>query len=57
MVFGLFFPMSKRAMVYIVDTVRSDQMPTLTALYNAERNSKYAHCTQLLCDVSCSSLL
>ena len=44
-------------MVYIVDTVRSDQMPTLTALYNAERNSKYAHCTQLLCDVICSSLL
>lgn len=40
MVFGLFFPMSKRAVVYIVDTVRSDQMPTLTALFNAERNSK-----------------
>lgn len=41
MVFGLFFPMSKRAVVYVVDTVRSDQMPTLTALFNAERNSKY----------------
>ncbi|XP_069115944.1 LOW QUALITY PROTEIN: DNA polymerase epsilon catalytic subunit A-like [Argopecten irradians] len=38
--FGLFFPMSKKATVFVVDTVRSDQMPNLSALYNGERNSK-----------------
>lgn len=48
MVFGLFFPMSKRAVVYVVDTVRSDQMPTLTALFNAERNSKYKNYSYLI---------
>lgn len=48
MVFGLFFPLSKRAVVYIVDTVRSDQMPTLTALFNAERNSKYKNYSYLI---------
>ncbi|KAK3107356.1 hypothetical protein FSP39_012618, partial [Pinctada imbricata] len=40
--FGLFFPMSKKATVFVVDTVRSDQMPSLVALFNAERNAKMA---------------
>ncbi|KAL5019575.1 hypothetical protein ScPMuIL_002467 [Solemya velum] len=40
MMFGLFFPMSKKATLFVVDTVRSDQMPNLTALYNGERNNK-----------------
>lgn len=40
MIFGLFFPMSKKCTVFAVDTVRSDQMPNLPALYNAERNSR-----------------
>ncbi|XP_076438241.1 DNA polymerase epsilon catalytic subunit A-like [Babylonia areolata] len=40
MLLGLFFPVSKRATVFVVDTVRSDQMPNLQALFNAERNTK-----------------
>ncbi|KAK7499885.1 hypothetical protein BaRGS_00008976, partial [Batillaria attramentaria] len=40
MMIGLFFPMSKRATVFVVDTVRSDQMPNLQALFNGERNAK-----------------
>lgn len=39
-IYGLFFPMSKKATVFVVDTVRSDQLPNLSALYNAERNNK-----------------
>ncbi|ESO90687.1 hypothetical protein LOTGIDRAFT_217825 [Lottia gigantea] len=38
--YGLFLPMSKKGTVFVVDTVRSDQMPNITALYNAERNNK-----------------
>ena len=41
MIFGLFFPMSKKCNVFVVDTVRSDQLPNLPALYNAERNSRF----------------
>ncbi|XP_013399576.1 DNA polymerase epsilon catalytic subunit A [Lingula anatina] len=40
MIFGLFFPMSKKGSVFVVDTVRSNQMPNMTALFNAERNNK-----------------
>ncbi|XP_070201892.1 DNA polymerase epsilon catalytic subunit A-like [Littorina saxatilis] len=40
MLLGVFFPMSKRGTVFVVDTVRSDQMPNLQALFNAERNTK-----------------
>ena len=38
--YGLFFPMAQRGTVFVVDTVRSDQMPNLTAMFNAERNNK-----------------
>ncbi|XP_048254478.1 DNA polymerase epsilon catalytic subunit A-like isoform X1 [Haliotis rufescens] len=40
MMFGLFFPGSKKGTIFVVDTVRSDQMPNVGALYNAERNAK-----------------
>ncbi|CAG2199328.1 POLE [Mytilus edulis] len=40
MIFGLFSPMSKKCNMFVVDTVRSDQLPNLPALYNAERNSR-----------------
>ncbi|CAH1796227.1 unnamed protein product [Owenia fusiformis] len=40
MMFGLFFPMSKKASVFVVDTVRTNQMPNMNALYNAEHNLK-----------------
>ncbi|KAL8598378.1 hypothetical protein ACOMHN_032655 [Nucella lapillus] len=40
MLVGVFFPVSKRGTVFVVDTVRSDQMPNLQALFNAERNTK-----------------
>lgn len=38
--YGLFLPMSKKGTIFVVDTVRSDQMPNLTAMFNAERNVK-----------------
>ncbi|KAK3581719.1 hypothetical protein CHS0354_015350 [Potamilus streckersoni] len=40
MIFGVFFPMSKKGTVFVVDTVRSDQMPNLNSIFNAERNAK-----------------
>ena len=40
MMYGLFLPMSKKGVIFVVDTVRSDQMPNLNALFNAERNVK-----------------
>ncbi len=36
---GLFIPGTKRAAVYVVDTVRSNQLPSLPSLYNAERSA------------------
>ena len=39
-IYGLFFPMWRKCVVYVVDTVRTDQMPNLNAMYNAERNNK-----------------
>jgi len=39
--YGLFFPTSKKAAVYIVDTVRTNQMPNMTNLYNAEHSAKW----------------
>lgn len=38
--FGFFFPPSKKAVIYILDTVRNNQMPNLTNVFNSERNAK-----------------
>ncbi len=38
--FGLFTPMTNKASVFVVDTVRTNQMPNMTAMYNAEYNAK-----------------
>ncbi|KAL4229089.1 hypothetical protein ACF0H5_012128 [Mactra antiquata] len=38
--YGLFVPATKKATILVVDTVRSDQMPNLNAMFNAERNVK-----------------
>lgn len=38
--YGLFIPSSKKALVFVVDTVRTNQMPNMNALYNAEYNTK-----------------
>ena len=38
--FGLFMPAAKKAAIFVVDTVRTNQMPNMTALYNAEHNTK-----------------
>ena len=35
---GLFLPSSKKAHIYVLDTVRSNQMPNLNTMYNNERN-------------------
>ena len=36
---GLFIPAGKKASIFVVDTVRSNQMPNLNNLYNNERAS------------------
>ena len=36
---GLFVPTSKKASVFVVDTVRSNQMPNLNAMYGSERSA------------------
>jgi len=38
--YGLFFPASKKASVYVVDTVRTNQMPNMTNLFAAEHAAK-----------------
>ena len=38
--YGLFSPVTKKASLFVVDTVRTNQMPNMTALYNAEYNNK-----------------
>jgi len=39
---GLMIPGQKKGTVFVVDTVRSNQMPGLTALFNSERSSYLA---------------
>ena len=36
---GLFVPTAKKGSVFVVDTVRSNQMPNLNAMYNSERGA------------------
>ncbi|ELK14230.1 DNA polymerase epsilon catalytic subunit A [Pteropus alecto] len=36
--FGIFVPSQRRATVFVLDTVRSNQMPSLSALYSAEHS-------------------
>ncbi|XP_074652055.1 DNA polymerase epsilon catalytic subunit A-like [Tubulanus polymorphus] len=38
--YGLFLPMLKKATVIAVDTVRTNQMPNLQSMYNAEHNTR-----------------
>ncbi|XP_015904688.2 DNA polymerase epsilon catalytic subunit A [Parasteatoda tepidariorum] len=38
--FGFFFPPLKKVVVYVLDTVRTNQMPNLNNLFASERNSK-----------------
>ena len=38
--FGLFLTPSKRAVLYVLDSVRTNQMPNMSTLYNNERNEK-----------------
>ncbi|TRY87471.1 hypothetical protein DNTS_035299 [Danionella cerebrum] len=35
--FGLFIPSQRKASIFVLDTVRSNQMPNLSSLYGAER--------------------
>ncbi len=36
---GLFVPTTKKGSIFVVDTVRSNQMPNLVNLYNSERTA------------------
>lgn len=40
--YGIFFPVTKKVHVFVVDTVRSNQMPNMNNLFNAERAHKIA---------------
>ncbi|XP_035661114.1 DNA polymerase epsilon catalytic subunit A-like [Branchiostoma floridae] len=44
--FGVFFPMAGRAAVFVLDTVRSNQMPNLSAILQAECNARLAKGTE-----------
>jgi hypothetical protein len=37
MIFGLFVPATKKSNVFVVDTVKSNQMPNLVTLFNNEK--------------------
>ncbi|MEE6511690.1 hypothetical protein FKM82_018375 [Ascaphus truei] len=37
--FGLFIPSQRKAAVFVLDTVRSNQMPNLSSMYTAERSA------------------
>nr|XP_027207609.1 DNA polymerase epsilon catalytic subunit A-like [Penaeus vannamei] len=38
--FGIFFNHSKKGHIFVLDTVRSNQMPNLNTMFNNERNAK-----------------
>lgn len=38
--YGLFYPLSKKAFIYVTDTVRTNQMPNLNTMYSNERQLK-----------------
>ena len=40
--FGLFIPPSRKVLIIVLDTVRTNQMPNMSSLYNFERNAKIA---------------
>lgn len=40
-IFALFFDCSKKALVIVVDSVRTNLMPNMQSLYLAERTAKY----------------
>ncbi|XP_026280416.1 DNA polymerase epsilon catalytic subunit 1 [Frankliniella occidentalis] len=40
--FGLFLPPTKKSLIIVLDTVRTNQMPNMSSLYNTERNAKIA---------------
>jgi DNA polymerase epsilon subunit 1 len=37
--YGLFFPVTQKAHLFVVDTVRSNQMPNLNNMYKAEHSA------------------
>ncbi|CAN8013629.1 unnamed protein product [Ixodes persulcatus] len=45
MMFGMFLPPVKKAVVFVVDTVRSNQMPNMSTLYKNERQAKISRGT------------
>nr|XP_023689121.1 DNA polymerase epsilon catalytic subunit A [Paramormyrops kingsleyae]XP_023689122.1 DNA polymerase epsilon catalytic subunit A [Paramormyrops kingsleyae]XP_023689123.1 DNA polymerase epsilon catalytic subunit A [Paramormyrops kingsleyae] len=46
--FGLFIPSQRKASIFVLDTVRSNQMPNLSALYGAERTALLAKTSEEL---------
>lgn len=38
--YALFIPPTKKSLIIVLDTVRTNQMPNMSSLYNAERNAK-----------------
>ncbi|XP_016378501.1 DNA polymerase epsilon catalytic subunit A-like, partial [Sinocyclocheilus rhinocerous] len=46
--FGLFIPSQRKASIFVLDTVRSNQMPNLSSLYGAERTALLEKTTEEL---------
>lgn len=46
--FGLFIPSQRKASVFVLDTVRSNQMPNLSSVYGAERTALLEKTTEEL---------
>jgi DNA polymerase epsilon subunit 1 len=46
---GLFFPAHSKAAIFVIDTVRSDQMPAnITTLFNQHRNERWVQSMRFL---------
>ncbi|KTG05421.1 hypothetical protein cypCar_00016258, partial [Cyprinus carpio] len=46
--FGIFIPSQRKASIFVLDTVRSNQMPNLSSLYGAERTALLEKTTEEL---------
>ena len=48
MIFGLFIPATKKSNVFVVDTVKSNQMPNLVTLFSNEKKKFAAENSETL---------
>ena len=56
MIFGVFIPATKKSNVFVVDTVKSNQMPNLTNLFSSEKKRLAAEASDEFADGKVHSL-